>query len=454
MSLTILGTIVILATVVCLIFAPRHLVWILSATAPFMRTGAVTIGDNAIPPFYIVAIPVTLIALMTWMQGQRVKVGALHFLLTFVIWAIVITAVAPTLFAGTLVLDPRGGIDRQVVSPTPLDYTISMLAQLAYLVLAAGVVLYVSQRTDLSPGILTPAIVVGTVLSAARLLPGAPGVIDPIFRSYGAAQFNDTEARHFGIFFEPSYLAAFSIAALTYCLYRVFITHGARRVGLLAVGGLAGMNLVLSATGTAALTAVILLALAIVIYGYRFLTGQMRLHPVSLLLPLVLVLILLVPNPISAGVTNTIVQKIGTSSFASRSTADTFSIGILLDTWGLGSGLGSNRPSSFLTMVLSSVGLLGFILLLTFFASIIKKASKLAEWRPVAVSLLTLLVAKSVAEPDLTPPLMWLSAGAAIYAIKSARVTSSPLEMPSGSAHRNRRREVATPSTTRQPHTH
>ncbi|WP_206541953.1 hypothetical protein, partial [Leucobacter celer] len=53
--------------------------------------------------------------------------------------------------------------------------------------------------------------------------------------------------------------------------------------------------------------------------------------------------------------------KLGSKSLNSRSSSDTFSLDLAAHTWGLGVGLGANRPSSFATMLVSCVGLIGAI---------------------------------------------------------------------------------------------
>lgn len=437
MELTLVGMVTIALTAICM-FTPRHMVLLLSATAPFMRTAAITVDGNGFPPFYLVASAAMALAVVGWMRGVRVGVRVARLLGAFWFVAVIVTALAPTIFSGVLVLDPRAGIDDAVAAPTPLTYSTSVLAQVVYLTIACGAVWFIAQRPFLPSGVVTPAIAIGTLLSAARLLPGGPEVLDPIFRSYGSAAFA-FQTRHFGIFFEPSYLAAFSVAAIAYCSYRVMVVKGARRLGVVIVGAAAILNLSLSGTGTAAAATVILLGLAIVSYGHAFLFRRMKIPPVAMLLPIGLIFVLVAPNPIRDSIVETITGKVTTSSFSARSSANEFSLEVLYNTMGMGSGLGTNRPSSFAALVISTTGVLGFILLTVFLWKIFARTFKLREWRPVAAALVALLAAKVVAEPDLTTPLLWLLCGVALYAL---RVNKPEEPVPASRAARRLPRQV------------
>jgi hypothetical protein len=81
-------------------------------------------------------------------------------------------------------------------------------------------------------------------------------------------------------------------------------------------------------------------------------------------------------------------------------------------------GLGSNRPSSFLTFLLSNVGVAGFVLFVMFVVSLSKSALRTAkesanpqlfDWSIAAVwGLWTTIVAKVISQPDLSYSPMWV----------------------------------------------
>jgi hypothetical protein len=434
MSISVVGVIFVIAGVVSWFLRRNVFMMVLSASAAFPTTAAITLGASSIPPFAITALIATVAAVVAVARGARVKHLSIRLLAYFVGWTALVTAVAPFLFQGLLVLDPRGGIDAQIVDPTPLTYSVSMAAQFVYLVFGAGTVLFLAQQTQLHAGYLTTAFAVGTALSVVRVVPAAAPGIDFLFRNYASASYNATELRQFGVFAEPSYLAVFSIAALTYAIYRAFRVRGWRLVGIIAIGVGAGVNLVASGSGTAALSILILCVIAIVFYAYKFLVpakGWQRLrtrefwsdarnHPIRLWVSVaavaLVVALVVVPNPLRDSLGRTIFQKAGSLSFQNRSGSDLLSIQLLWQTFGLGTGLGANRPSSFATLLLSNVGILGTLLFAAAVAIAIWRARGSRVWAPVIASLIALLVAKVVAEPALSTPLLWLALGGTVYA--------------------------------------
>lgn len=418
MTVTLVGAIFIGAGVVAWFGSRRAFLALLVTSAPFVTTAAVSVGGNSVPPFFVLAVLATISAIVTWMRGIRVRHPSLKLLGVFVAWAVLVTAVGPSLFAGIPVLDPRGGIDFEVYDPTPLTYAPSMAAQAAYLIVAVGAVLYIAQTDDLNPGFLTPAFVVGTILSAIRLVPGTSAVLDPVFRNYASVTYNQWDVRHHGVFAEPSYLAVFSIAALAYLLYRAPQSKPTARAWLTAIAGVAVVNLALSSSGTAALSAAILLVIAFVYYGSKYLFRRMKLHPLWLLAPIAFVVALITPNPITDSIIATIRDKIGTQSYSHRTSADAFSLDLLGQTFGLGVGLGANRPSSFLLLTLSTVGIIGTILLAATMLRAVRGLGQQPRWVPVGVALLAILVTKTVAEPSMSTPLLWLSLAGCIYATR------------------------------------
>src|SRR5699024_7246075 len=145
-----------------------------------VTTAGLNVGSSSVPPFFLLAVPATWSALLgVILHGLPHK--ALRLLTAFVACSVVVTVVGPLLFAGMPILEPRAGIDSAILFPTPLSFTMSMAAQLAYLVLGAGVAVFLTQQHRLSPGTLTPGVVGGTAVSAASLLPDVKQGVDTLF---------------------------------------------------------------------------------------------------------------------------------------------------------------------------------------------------------------------------------------------------------------------------------
>jgi hypothetical protein len=113
-----------------------------------------------------------------------------------------------------------------------------------------------------------------------------------------------------------------------------------------------------------------------------------------------------------------LLQKSDGDSFRVRLESDLQGFEILWHTYGLGVGLGSNRPSSFLTFLLSNLGVLGFLLFVMFLVTLTRLAlhniSRLKQdgmnnWVVAGVwGLWATIVAKIIAQPDLSFSPMWV----------------------------------------------
>lgn len=440
---TLVGAVFLAATAWALIFSRRSLIWVLSAAAPFPATAAVTVGENSVPPFYIVAAVVTIMAFVHWIacSSDKRTYRATLTLLLFIIWTVAVTLLAPRYFEGIEVLVPRAGIDEQVVFPGALSFSVSNIAQLGYLIFGAGVVWYISQqRGRVSPHALTLGFALGSVLSSVRYVMGDsfPGWV---FDNYHGLMYWPTEymgvTRFRGVFPEPSYLAVFSLAAAAYFIAMWARTKGAVRVGysllLLSVAG----NIAVSYSGTAALGLLVLAAIACSVGAYQFIFERAKVSPAAMLAGLAGVcgLAIVLPTVLKL-LAEMFEDKQGSLSFANRTAADLFSFQILGDTLGFGAGLGSSRPSSMLAMLASNVGVVGLILFLVFLWFALKGAAPLVEWRPTLWALVGLLIGKFIAEPALSTPLLWFSLALCIHAAKTlqssvSRNTPQPFKKPS-----------------------
>ena len=97
-------------------------------------------------------------------------------------------------------------------------------------------------------------------------------------------------------------------------------------------------------------------------------------------------------------------------SFASRLVADLGSFVLFENTYGLGVGLGSSRPSSLIMTLISTVGIVGT----TLFAMVLYRIVKLFPGRRASSvlqmsfwSLIGLLVAQATGVPDINRPALW-----------------------------------------------
>jgi hypothetical protein len=105
--------------------------------------------------------------------------------------------------------------------------------------------------------------------------------------------------------------------------------------------------------------------------------------------------------------------KLSSHSGAVRTTADSVNVRALWDSWGLGTGVGSTRSSSFLATFAACTGLPGLACLAAFLGVLIVRGARspLPEIRAASLGVGGLTLGWLIAVPDLTLALVWLLAG-------------------------------------------
>ncbi|CAN5272662.1 hypothetical protein BH09ACT1_BH09ACT1_12520 [soil metagenome] len=393
----------------------------------------VVLGGQSLPVFYTLAIG-TLLALFlvpiitrkpsafAALGGPRP--GAIALLL-FVAWSAIITLIAPALFAGMPVLIARDGLDEGLLNPGTLGYTVSNIAQVAYLVLGAGTVFFLSRSKGSTPGLIGFMLGTVTILSFWRYtglhynVPFPYGFFDNSTAVRIIESTSTGEARFRGIFSEPSGLASASLTAMIYFAMRFKWLRGWKLVLAIAIFVMAAINALVSTAGTFVAAGLLMLAILCAVGIWKFVSGGVRLNATIVIIAMLVVSVgvFFLPAVISV-ISGIINNKVGSSSYDSRTGVDQFSILLAIKTWGLGVGLGSNRPSSFLAMLLSCVGVPGTALFFVAIGSIMKKAYQIPQYRATVWALTSVLASKVISGPNLSDPsaLLWISAGVLAHA--------------------------------------
>ncbi len=105
-----------------------------------------------------------------------------------------------------------------------------------------------------------------------------------------------------------------------------------------------------------------------------------------------------------------LLNKSESMSFSSRTTADIHALKLFIESYGLGVGLGSNRPSSLVPYLLSQCGIIGTVAFFYFIFSILKftyDTLKRTQYFGYFFLLPTILIAQLIAYPDITNPTLW-----------------------------------------------
>jgi hypothetical protein len=434
MIVTLLGGIFIPLVLVCFLRKPAYLLPLL-VFASLFEAGSVlngSIGDFkfGVSPFAFVEVFIALRLIIIVMRGgmflpseENPARGIAVLLLAFLGWSLISAFAMPYVFSGIPVYSPREGLDISYGALVSLQWNLSNLAQGTYLVLNVVTVLFAfhiistMDQADQLTRAFNWAVVLAVAAALLQRIAGPYYPYDVISSNPAYAQGFDQQVegiqRITSTFIEASAAGSF-LAAIASGLLACYLSG---RRGLRLLLGILLVVLVLfdttATTGYAAFA-----GMFCILAVYFGLFGQDRKRQSSFIktwVPILLVISLAVaylafnPSLLEAFLSVTI-DKMGGLSFASRLMADLYSITLVKNTYGIGVGLGSNRPSSLIMTFLSTVGLVGTFL----FATVLYKIGKLYPGRsaPRALqmtfwSLVGILVSGSIAVPDLNRPTMW-----------------------------------------------
>lgn len=242
---------------------------------------------------------------------------------------------------------------------------------------------------------------------------------------YAAAheqKFGDI-ARISGPFSEPSALAYAYGGFLAYASGRYLADRTAR--SLLMMLAAAGALLVSTSTTAYALLALWVVAMLFALPLSRLVAGGV---PRGGRGRLAVALVVLLAGAGAVGFVRThqddirfiyehsIAGKTESSSFEDRTAADRMGYEAFETTWGIGIGLGSHRPSTLPSALLSNVGMAGTLAFLAFIGLCLRRFGDGAAWAgggralwPFRALTLGFLAAHLVSSPNMNSPLLWLS---------------------------------------------
>lgn len=370
----------------------------------------------------------------------------------FFLWAMVSATVMPFIFEGIGTFNPRTGMDAQYQNLTPLTWNLGNLTQLLYLLLNI-MLLFIAwhygreatlRRRLFNAFNLSGIFVILVALyQKGSFVFGWPFPAD-FFYSNPAARVPGEDiiglTRVFSTFSEPSLCSAFLVAFLIFTFNSP--SNSTPRVFMKLIIILAGTVTLFWTQATTGFAAIVLVMAGW--FGLRLIKPLLQgTSTKKQQLTITIVMVILIAGLI-AGVFavketdlthQVFFQKADTLSVVYRTAADWYAIQLFIDTWGGGVGLGSNRPSSFLTFLLSTMGLPGILLFLALIdAQIRMYAQKLQElgkfeggvlpaafWTWIGV-----LLSMSIAIPDIAWQLLWVTWIMLLVSIRSTG--SSPSE--------------------------
>ncbi|MEO8261072.1 MAG: hypothetical protein ABI566_00770 [Pseudolysinimonas sp.] len=444
--MTVLGVITIALVAAAWLFRRGAIQYVLGVAAVFPQTAGLLIGDKGFPLFYLAIAVIAVLAvprlLMALARPQRAadeisppRSVVDIVMVALVVWAGVISFAGPRIFAGLPVFDPSLGVDVQVGSLTPLAPTLGNTAQWGYLAIAAMFVISAGRLFPVDKRIVDVLIWATVILAGARLVAGGAWPLALVQTMPGLPYQNGDRAA--GTFYEPSVLGMYLTAAAAYfgaqLLMRRSGPAGRQRFAALIGLGLVAVLFVANGSGTALVGLGLVAGLGAVVLFVRV-ARQKRPQARPLLIAGALAVtgaaITQVPAVLAYAV-GMVETKRESFSFVARGASNQRSFEIVLDTWGLGVGLGGNRPSSLPLFVVSCLGVPGTALLIAVVVIAIVRAVRSGQLTSVW-ALLGGLTAGTVAVPDLSTPLIWVALAAciapAVVAVPPSPI--DPLEHP------------------------
>lgn len=429
-ELTFVGTVVTGLVAWAAFVRPSLLAPLAVAVSSFEATAAIVTPGFGIQPYYLTGVVISVYLVWTLLTKVRSLgrtpgvTSAIVLLGLCLVWSWLGAAVLPIVFEGTPVYAPGRGIDSQVASGTPLQHTTSHLAQSAYLAINVSLVLFVGlaastqkdvrrlHRAFLISGLI--AIVVATVQKVTSTL-GVPFPYELIQNNPSMDLRHGVTFRGFvrlsGTFPEASNLAVFGSAFLAYLLTRISGERRDRAFYVLAAA-LTALVMVWSTSTTAYVMLVLIAAWFVwanVLHPLVRSHGRIWHIPALIAGGIGLLAVLAAAPDVRGVIAESVFGKFDSRSFAVRTRADLDSLALMVSTGGLGVGLGSARPSSFLTALLTNLGIVGTLLWSGAILLLAGHAYRVGviRGRAAVVALATLVVAKTLSQPDLSSPVLW-----------------------------------------------
>jgi len=410
--MTVFGAFWIVLCVLSFFSAYKYTFFLLLLSCVFQAAAVANFGGKGITPLFFTELILIIRCLFIHQETKFKLTKQVKYLFFFTVFTVVITFIYPFLFRGIHVYSQKlGGIDPNFFAGgSPLVFSSSNFAQILFLVINfITFFLVVNNSFRISKHFLWRSIlfIIAIVLFFGfwEYFSKSTGL-----NIYPFSVFNSNEGypqlygwesngryRLSATFVEPSMAGAF-LAPSFWALYAVntFKTKVLSFVVLLALA------LNMSGTGLGTFICGFLI--------YIYFKGGTKVFRIGLFAGLLVVLLLMF------GFLDFIISMVGgkfeddASGFV-RLGADLFTLLLLLDTYGLGVGLGSHRTSGFLINILGGVGILGTILFYLFVSKSLSHAFKNMNFNNNALFVsffaISLFVAQFLAIPDLTFPVMW-----------------------------------------------
>ena len=411
MAVTPIGMLIVSIAFILLLL-PKPWLWGFAIfVLPFQAAAIITIGggDQAtgISPAYFILILATARDLVfAALRGDfRVPIKLLNVYvpaLLFFLWSATTALIWPRLFAGQITVAAYHGNGSELqVSSSNMIHSIYLLICVSSSFMISLAVSRSNDRVSnlLMRSYIAASIVAGTfiIYHALHLYFGMPFPLEFFYSNPSAAQnqFGTIGSgmqlllmRPSGTFSEPSYAAMYMVGFFGFVT--AMYIHG-KRSGLLLFGVVSTFLMVMLIGSSGGLIILALVASYLMLCGtvsllqlrhkkYRRFFKPLGVIVICCVLPLVVFPNLL--DILSLGLKFLLLDKLQTGSGAERMATEYMSLQVFVDSYGLGTGLGSNKSWTLPGYILSNTGMIGLLLLGWFALSVTKLAQRTLNCAP------------------------------------------------------------------------
>ncbi len=433
-----------------------YLIILLILSSLFQSASVLNIGETGIPiyAFMQIVLIVTYIYKTIFLKknipiliNSKLEKFIYSILLLFFIWSGLGALILPFIFEGLPVFNSKLGIDIQygIGNQTALTFSASNIAQFIYLTLNIIIFVLMVNYVKLSSvydirRILRLLLYFAIFFTAYQIFSlifvKIQLINDFLYNnpSYyiGNDQLNSFFNRVTGPFLEPSmagsFFAAFSVALL-------FENKKWSNILLFLISF---SFLILSTSTNGYITFLLTILIIFIIKLSNMVLNKkftMTFFSIKKILVLFIFVVgaLIIYYDVAYEVYTLVVSSKGNSdSYVHRTFSDIYAFKVLIETYGIGCGLGGNRPSSFVPFLLSNVGLVGFILLFLLIYFILKNSIRHIDDKNILfvfILFLTFFISMLIAIPDISYSFFWifmaLLFGMTLQKIKNERVVNA-----------------------------
>lgn len=443
MEITIYGYVLTPFLLMLFIIKPKYLIYILIITLTLQVTSLFNVNNYYSMQIYRFITILISVRFVIFILKNRISIklkdknlkGILIYGTLFTSFAILWSYVGPALFAGYPVYPPELGIDFSAIyGPSPLHFSIYNIAFSGYILLYFFTLMYISILTWTKKDLIIIRRIIVICLSIVILtsisqvfsyILGTLDITKYVYtlttRKFSYSSLGDflPIPRVQATFLEPSMLAPFLVGLYSYYLYNTLVKNNYKDIILTIVI----LLIIILSTSTTAYLASLIMTLLILMYlnPVKISKYYIKIRKKIVLSLFVSIFLLALSMIIAISLTLGfqkiielinifVINKSETVSFSSRTSADLHALYIFFNTYGLGVGLGSNRPSSLLPYLLSQLGIVGtflFVIFITKVSIFCYKALKGTKYFAFFFLIPSVLISQLIAYPDITNPTLW-----------------------------------------------